>query len=308
MTRHASRTWYPQLLAALLLLSVEYLTISFVFDAPLRWMGLVGPAVIAFGTALWILGAKQVRAALSQGASTTRGAASLFRRLALHFACFAMFFALTARGFGGQEPPELLLSILLWVLGAAATILSLVPVAAYGIPLRPLARELAEPLAQSALLGLAAWGGGLATIRLWRPLRESTLNSVAAVLDVLISPIHFDPSEAAVGTERFWVRVAPVCSGYEGIGLTVVFLSAYLFVFSRPLSFSACARVVPRCSSRGLAAQRLADRSPHPNRPCWVSRHCAGRLSLEGGVAILLLCSAWRCLGQSPDKMVCQES
>ena len=40
-----------------------------------------------------------------------------------------------------------------------------------------------------------------------------TLDGVAAMLEVFVSPIYFDPSDAAVGTEEFWVRVTPVCSG-----------------------------------------------------------------------------------------------
>jgi exosortase E/protease (VPEID-CTERM system) len=56
-------------------------------------------------------------------------------------------------------------------------------------------------------------------------------------LGVLVSPIYFDPSDAAVGTEQFWVRVTPVCSGYEGIGLMIVFLSAYLVGFRERFRF-----------------------------------------------------------------------
>jgi exosortase E/protease (VPEID-CTERM system) len=189
------RNWSLRPLAALSILTAEYLTISFAFDAALLseragawaglgWMGLLGPAVIAFGTALWIL-------------------------------------------------------------GGATTLVSLIPVAASGLKLRPLVRELAIPLALASLLGLVAWGAGLATLGLWDRLGPITLDAVAAMLGLLVSPIYFDPSEAAVGTEEFWVRVLPICSGYEGIGLILVFLSAYLACFRERFRFPHALLVVP---------------------------------------------------------------
>jgi len=110
-------------------------------------MGLLGPAAIAFGTALWILGGPKLRAALTRSASATLAPPPLFPRIAIHLLCFAGFFALTTIVFGSEAPsdgsPELW--ILLWLLGGAATVLSLVPVAAGGLQLVPLFRELAMP-------------------------------------------------------------------------------------------------------------------------------------------------------------------
>jgi exosortase E/protease (VPEID-CTERM system) len=242
--------WYVRPLVALGILAAEYLTVSFRFDAQPRleqaglwgglgWMGLLGPAVIAFGTALWILGGAKLRAAFTGHASAIREAPPLWPRIAMHLGCFAGFFAITTIVFGREAPPDGApeLWILLWLLGGAATLLSLVPVAAGGLRLLPLLRELAMPLALASLLAVIAWAAGLTTLGLWEPLGRVTLDAVATMLEVFVSPIYFDPSDAAVGTEEFWVRVTPVCSGYEGIGLIIVFLSAYLVGFRERFRF-----------------------------------------------------------------------
>jgi exosortase E/protease (VPEID-CTERM system) len=252
------RNWYLRPLGALTLLTAEYLTITFGFDAQplldraggwagLGWTGLVGPAAIAFGTALWILGGPKLRAALTRSASARVTPPPLFPRIAVHLLCFAGFFVLTTVAFGSEAPPEGSpeLWILLWLLGGAATVLSLGPVAAGGLQLVPLFRELAMPLGLASLLALVAWGAGLTTHGLWNHLGQVTLYAVAAILGMLVSPSYLDPTDAAVGTDEFWVQVAPVCSGYEGIGLIIVFLSAYLVTFRERFRFPHALLLLP---------------------------------------------------------------
>jgi hypothetical protein len=57
------------------------------------------------------------------------------------------------------------------------------------------------------------------------------------LLDVLVSPIHFELAELAVGTRNFCIRVARVRSGYEWIDLIAVALLAYMAVFHKQLRF-----------------------------------------------------------------------
>jgi exosortase E/protease (VPEID-CTERM system) len=250
MIQRAPQIWYLRPLVALGILTAEYLSITLGFDAQLLlnragaweglgWMGLLGPAVIAFGTALWILGGTTLRAAFMRSAAMASDAPPLWPRLVVHLLCFAAFFTLTTVVFGdetpSQGPPELW--IVLWLLGGAGTLLSLLPVAAGGLRLQPLLADLAVPLGLATLLALIAWGAGLATLGLWENFGRATLDGVAAMLGMLVSPIYFDPAEAAVGTEEFYVRVTPICSGYEGIGLIIVFLSAYLVGFRERFRF-----------------------------------------------------------------------
>ena len=250
MVEPARRNWYPRPLAALAIFVAEYLTVTFRFDAlalldregaweGLGWMGLIGPAVFAFATALWILGAAKLRPAFARSVSGAGDAPALLPRIAVQLLCFAAFYSITSLLFGAQAPPAGPPEawILLWLAGGAATLLSLVPIAAGGLRLVPLLRELAMPLGLASLLALVAWGAGLSTLSLWQHLSRVTLDAVAATLGLLLSPIYFDPADVAVGTEQFWVRIEPICSGYEGIGLIIVFLSAYLVGFRERFRF-----------------------------------------------------------------------
>ncbi|UCH29018.1 MAG: exosortase E/protease, VPEID-CTERM system [Myxococcales bacterium] len=258
MSEQTSQRWYLRPLVALLLLTVEYLTISLGLDAAvllgqagawegLGWTGLLGSALVAFGTALWILGGDQLRSAFARSAEAPTGLSSLARRLAFHVFCFAAFFAVSVLVFSEEGPPERFAGmwISLWVIGGAATVATLIPVAFGGLKVRALLHELRTPLALSAVLGLVAWGAGVAAVGLWEPLGSITLDAVVVTLEVLISPIYFEPSKAIVGTEEFSVLIAPICSGYEGIGLIIVFLAAYLVVFRERFRFPRVLVILP---------------------------------------------------------------
>ena len=154
---------------------------------------------------------------------------------------------MTALLFGRDHLPEgpAWLWTGLWFLAGTATAVSLVPIAFGKRRILPVARELATPLVLATLLAILAMSAGLATVELWSRLAQVTLHATAWTLDLLVSPIYFDPENLAIGTERFSVEVAPVCSGYEGIGLILVFLSAYLAAFRQRLRFPNVLVLVP---------------------------------------------------------------
>ena len=247
--------WFLRPVVALILLIVEYLTISFFFDASSLldrtddWAavgvaGMVGPIAVAFATALWLLGGAQLRGVVQRWAQTDD--APWFPALLVHLVCFSALFGLSAHVFDGLAPESSMgLWIVLWVLSALATFISWLPVAFGRLRVAAMLRELAMPISLAALLGLLAWGAGIVTLELWAPMSTVTLNAVAALLEVFVTPIVYDPTEAAVGTESFWVNVAPVCSGYEGIGLVIAFLTAYLVVFRDRFRFPQVLVLVP---------------------------------------------------------------
>jgi exosortase E/protease (VPEID-CTERM system) len=256
MSEQVSQRWYLRPLTAVALLAIEYLAVSLSFDAiplvetggafaGLGRMGLVGPAIIAFGTALWMLGGTEIREALSRDPGN--GETLFWPRLVVHISCFVAFFSLTALLFERDHLPAgpVWLWTGLWLLAGIATAISLAPIALGKRRVLPLVRELAIRLALATLLALLALGAGLATAELWDRLAPVTLHAVAWVLDLLVSPIYFDPANVEIGTEEFWVHVAPVCSGYEGIGLILVFLSAYLVGFRKRLRFPNVLVLIP---------------------------------------------------------------
>lgn len=94
-------------------------------------------------------------------------------------------------------------------------------------------------------VSLAAWGSGLVTAGLWDPLGRWTLAAVRGMLAVAGADPVSDPAEMLVGTRQFPVRIAPQCSGYEGIGLVVAFVGGYLWVFRAGLRFPFALALLP---------------------------------------------------------------
>jgi exosortase E/protease (VPEID-CTERM system) len=258
MLERAPRRWFVRPLGAAALLAVEYSLVTLSFDAALLlertgmwhglgWVGLIGPAALAFVTALWIVGEVPLREVLRREAADETRSRPMWPALLLHFLSFGVFFGLTGHIFGSGTPPQggPLGWIVLWALAGVSTLVSLLPIAFGKLRWRPTWQALAVPLGLAALLSFVASAGGWTALLLWDRLGDVTLHAVATLLGVLVSPIHFDPSEAAIGTEQFWVRMARECSGYEGIGLIVVFLTAYIAAFRKRFRFPRVLLLVP---------------------------------------------------------------
>jgi exosortase E/protease (VPEID-CTERM system) len=94
-------------------------------------------------------------------------------------------------------------------------------------------------------LGGAAWFSGVLTEALWRPLAGYTFAAVAAMLGALYPQVVSEPGRLVLGTPGFKVAIAPSCSGYEGIGLILAFLTIYLWVFRRELRFPIALLALP---------------------------------------------------------------
>lgn len=91
-------------------------------------------------------------------------------------------------------------------------------------------------LSISAFAGGLAWLSGVVAQTVWRPLAEMTLWLVHHLLQTIYSDVYHDP-QGLVGTPNFVAGIAPVCSGYEGIGLIIVFVAIYLWFFRAQLKF-----------------------------------------------------------------------
>ncbi|MEQ9408327.1 MAG: exosortase E/protease, VPEID-CTERM system [Fuerstiella sp.] len=90
--------------------------------------------------------------------------------------------------------------------------------------------SLAGPVQIGAVIGVCGWLGGQWAREFWRPLASVTFRSVGFLLSAFGMDVVQDTSEFVLGTSVFAVRVAPQCSGYEGMGLAVVFVTTYLWL------------------------------------------------------------------------------
>lgn len=88
-----------------------------------------------------------------------------------------------------------------------------------------------KPVFAAALAAAAVWIFTRWVSLLWEPLNWLTLTFSSSLL-AWLSPdtVVMEPGAKVLGLGDFVVRVAPVCSGYEGIGLISAFLALYLFV------------------------------------------------------------------------------
>jgi exosortase E/protease (VPEID-CTERM system) len=93
--------------------------------------------------------------------------------------------------------------------------------------------------------GLAAWGAGTITAEFWRPLGYSTLATVHRLLRIFFRDTVCQPQQFLVGTSNFHVEIAPGCSGFEGIGLTLVLIGMFLWISRNDLRFPQSLLLLP---------------------------------------------------------------
>lgn len=144
------------------------------------------------------------------------------------------YFALAAAAAFFVREPSLSLALGLMVLGAgvgATAIGAAFPLA--GV-LSLLRRRWHRVLA-GILIGSLAFGAGWGASYLWDELADLTLLMSALLLELLVDGIAINPDTRLLGLEHFRVIIAPVCSGIEGLGLTAVLVSFYIFHFRREL-------------------------------------------------------------------------
>jgi exosortase E/protease (VPEID-CTERM system) len=152
----------------------------------------------------------------------------------LHFLAFsALYFFLTAASPGKISNNSLALCEMLGIVAAAFWILAVAPFRVWWV----FAKTESRTLGIAAAAGMVAWLGGAVAQTYWKPLASVVFFLAEFLLRLLYPHIVSEPSQLLLGTQGFVVRIAPQCSGYEGIGLVIVFLAIYLWLFRSRLRF-----------------------------------------------------------------------
>lgn len=265
---HGSGSWRFGLWGAILLVAAEYALFSFAFDsAVLRqradgwssagYLGSLGMymAVTALGAVVVVTGQAAPRfAGFATGRQIDRTAVTL---LGLHLSVLTGLWWVTTRLFAPSGPPSG--SPLAWVSLWAAAMLA-APLLAFAAASpsgfwRQVLPDLRSMLFGGALVGAGAWLAGLGSASLWWPLGPWTLDASAVLLRLLVAAPYYDPEHAVLGTHTFRVLLSPACSGLEGIGLTVVFVTSYLVLSRDRLRFPQALLLLPL----GLVASLVAN-------------------------------------------------
>jgi exosortase E/protease (VPEID-CTERM system) len=129
--------------------------------------------------------------------------------------------------------------------------LGLVTLASLGLTVGPpwfwgwLLRRGWVALPASLAVGVAAVVAGKLADQMWQPLGQWSLWIVCHALTLAGVEAVYEPATLTVGTASFAIRIAPNCSGYQGIGLICVVLSVYLWLFRGGLRFPRALLLVP---------------------------------------------------------------
>lgn len=174
------------------------------------------------------------------------------RYLVAQFACYGcMIFAA-----GHLMPSELMtftggtraqesLWIILLAVSVTGTVLFSLLVLAPARYWRFFARTEKTPLFLALAFSVLAYAVGTLTQRSWNVLGSPTMHLSHWLLQWVFSDVEADFTLAQLGTSRFGVTVNYQCSGYEGIGMMLVFLTWYLYAFKAELRFPNALLLVP---------------------------------------------------------------
>ena len=162
-----------------------------------------------------------------------------FRPLFLNLAGFAIALSPMMLLRDGVGTNTLTLTFMLWAFGFSALIAGLL------LFLAPFQRWLAIlktdglPLSGVCLAGVAAPFLATKIRPLWQleTIADATFRAVVWTIDLFGYEVDIYPEEKILGFGDFYINVAPVCSGIEGIALVTIFVTLYLSLFRKELRF-----------------------------------------------------------------------
>lgn len=238
--------------ALLALLLGEGLALGIRFDAdtlaglpPGWWTALIrnAGALVRIGAvvfaALFLVAGARVRRGLSPALTADLARHRATPYLIGHVVCFGALVALSTVVFRDQGAPSAYAAALVagWLGALALTLGSWVLTVVPPRRVPALLRSYAPVLAGALVVGVGAAAVGVLSQRLWLPLRRVTFALSSTVLRAFARDVVVDPANLAFGARGFIVEIAPQCSGYEGVGLTWVFLLVALWLFRDRLRF-----------------------------------------------------------------------
>ena len=139
--------------------------------------------------------------------------------------------------------------------------------------------------------------------QLWSSTAAVTFEAVRQVLSPIIPHLQADPGRLVLATDRFAIQVSEVCSGLEGAGLLLAFISAWLLCFRKEYIFPRALLLIPiglalsfALNVLRIAALMLIGHSGFPDvavygfhsQAGWIAFNCAAGL-----IAIASRRSVW---------------
>ncbi len=242
---------YYLLLFSLALFISEILLISLSVDAQTIAQNQLSEILMHSGTALrWFLSTvflliillyfknNQLRESLPELASFS------WRKLLTQVVLFLLFFYLTHMVFDTEEPASTAIS-LLWILFGIFVFLSWIFLTWH-------TGSLVSFINQNIPTLLTATIGGLIIILLtsliadiWNYLSTIALYGSGFLLGIFHDEIILDLNNSYLGIDNFMVTIDPVCSGLEGLVISVTSTSVYMYLVKGELKFPRALILIP---------------------------------------------------------------
>jgi exosortase E/protease (VPEID-CTERM system) len=201
-------------------------------------------AIVLFATVLLALGYAGAKNAFLVISDQLLGVPPAWHFLIAHFATMSAFAFLSFLLFGGTPLAGTLL-VLAWL---AAGICGIATGVFFCIPAKIL-RKLIVSSGNAWLYATAAAVItpliGIASHRLWKPATALTFEMVRGLVGLFSSSVIADPINKTIGTQKFVVKIAPSCSGLEGVGLMLVFSVIWLWFFRSDYKFPPALLIIP---------------------------------------------------------------
>jgi exosortase E/protease (VPEID-CTERM system) len=240
------------------LLLSEILILTFRFDTAsleksnARWIALVRDApfvphlLLTIFTAAALIAGTAILNYLGKHADLLVKRQAIWLQLCPHLFCFGVLYRISAYLF--EEKANALNSNfwpVAWIGAVLAVAFSWARMVAPGAVYFQLVRKHPKLILASVGLGLLGWIVGVYTNLLFRPLGVATFWLSSQLLSLVTTDTVANWNSRELGTSRFSVSIASQCSGYEGIGLILIFLGAYLWVSRDSLRFPRAFLLLP---------------------------------------------------------------
>lgn len=205
--------------------------------------------VIAYGISLAMLAYLRANVYAAAAAAAVH-APVRFRWACVHVALLVPFVYLSTRLYAGSAAtgsPAAAFAVLAiaWHACELAAVLALFAALAPLAVWRSVLRQTYGLPFFAILPAAAAVAAIKASQSLWGPAAEITFRIVRILLQPLLPDLRSDPASLVLGTQRFAVQIAEVCSGLEGIGLLLAFCAGWLWLFRRDYYFPRALLIVP---------------------------------------------------------------
>jgi exosortase E/protease (VPEID-CTERM system) len=189
--------------------------------------------------------------------------------------------------------------LLLALLAAGALLAALAPMTFWQKAIRALG-----PVWGYALF--AAAGAALAmgfSQGLWTGTARVTFEAVYRLLGALVPTLQIDPANRVIDSGRFAVSIDPVCSGLEGMGLMLAFVTVLLLLFRHEYIFPRALLLIPAglllsfaLNIARIAGLVLIGNAGYPEVAVYGFHSQAGWIAFNAaaaGIAVLSMRSRW---------------